>query len=347
MDQDLYKDKARGMLIGLAVGDALGAPVEFGYSSSDIRELGGKISHYQDSVIGPAGTWTDDTSMALCLADSLIDNRGYDSYDIMTRYWRWMTEGYRTPDDKPAADVGIQTRSALVDFTESPIIQNDAQKTNSAGNGAIMRLAPIVLAGFNNQTEQSGIHKILELARLSCRETHNSDMAVAVTEAFAAALFLTLKEPVTKSEILEKCTHWFSSDSEEKNKCKLQIQDAIAGAIRSKDGSEFRDLGGYILDAFAIALWGLMHSECFEDGMLKIIRLGGDTDTNAAIYGQLAGSFYGYSAIPKEWRDGIIRSKELVSIADKLLDISDCKILRTRFEDDEHFVAVSGITINQ
>ena len=81
--------------------------------------------------------------------------------------------------------------------------------------------------------------------------------------------------------------------------------------------------------------------------MLKIIRLGGDTDTNAAIYGQLAGSFYGYSAIPIEWRDGIIQSKELVSIADKLLDISDCKILRTRFEDDEHFVAVNGITINQ
>lgn len=90
-----------------------------------------------------------------------------------------------------------------------------------------------------------------------------------------------------------------------------------------------------------------MHSESFEDGMLKIIRLGGDTDTNAAIYGQLAGSFYGYSAIPIEWRDGIIQSKDLVSIADKLLDISDCKILRTRFEDDEHFVAVNGITINQ
>ena len=110
------QDKARGMLVGLAVGDALGAPVEFGYSSSDIVALGDKIAHFQPTIFGPAGSWTDDTSMALCLADSLLECGGYDSYDIMDRYWRWMTEGYRTYDGEPAKDVGGQTRRAIYEI---------------------------------------------------------------------------------------------------------------------------------------------------------------------------------------------------------------------------------------
>lgn len=136
------RDRARGMLVGLAVGDALGAPVEFGYTSQSIAALGDKIEHFQPSPLGPAGTWTDDTSMALCLADSLIEKNGYDSFDIMGKYRHWMLDGYRTCEGLPAADVGIQTRIALIDFADNPYISEDAPKTESAGNGAIMRLAP-------------------------------------------------------------------------------------------------------------------------------------------------------------------------------------------------------------
>ena len=107
--------------------------------------------------------------------------------------------------------------------------------------------------------------------------------------------------------------------------------------VRSTDGNEFKNLGGYILDAFKIAVWGLLHSESFEEGMLKVIRLGGDTDTNAAIYGQLAGATYGYSSIPKEWRDGILHSDEFLDISDKLLSMNDCNVIRTCFRDDEFF----------
>lgn len=101
-------------------------------------------------------------------------------------------------------------------------------------------------------------------------------------------------------------------------------------------------LGGYIVDAFAIALWGFLHSDSFGDGMIKVIQLGGDTDTNAACYGQLAGAYYGYKAIPKEWRDGIMSGDELVALADKLFAMKKCPIIRTRFEDNDNFEEPDG-----
>ena len=113
--------------------------------------------------------------------------------------------------------------------------------------------------------------------------------------------------------------------------------DGLIGRALEKDEDKFCNLGGYIVDAFAIALWGLMHFDNFKDGMMAVIRLGGDTDTNAACYGQLAGAYYGYGAIPKEWRDEVYLADELVEIADKLLEMPKCPILRTRFEDDKYF----------
>ena len=85
-----------------------------------------------------------------------------------------------------------------------------------------------------------------------------------------------------------------------------------------------------------------INSDNFEDGMYKVLCLGGDTDTNAAIYGQLAGAYYGYDAIPKEWIKDVYLSNEIIEIADKLLEMKECPIIRTRFEDDEHFVDMNN-----
>lgn len=329
------RDRARGMLVGLAVGDALGVPVEFGYTSQSIAALGDKIEHFQPSPLGPAGTWTDDTSMALCLADSLIEKNGYDSFDIMAKYRHWMLDGYRTCDGFPAADVGIQTRIALMDFANNPYIDEDAPKTESAGNGAIMRLAPIVLAAMQDSDSTASEERDLaiKLARLSCRETHDSYMAIAVTEAFATLLMLCLFYKNNFGSAVGHCTCWLSRNEKSKS-CPEEIDHARTTALESKDGAEFKDRGGYILDAFAIAIWGVTHSKSFEEGMINVIRLGGDTDTNAAIYGQLAGVYYGYSGIPEEWREGVYSSAELVEIADKLLDMKECPVIRTRFKDE-------------
>lgn len=335
-NSNAIRDKARGMLAGLAVGDALGAPVEFGYTSQDISDLGDKVGHYQDSPMGPAGAWTDDTSMALCLADSLLECGGYDSYDIMDRFYKWMTEGYRTYDGKPAGDVGIQTMKSLTLFHRDPILHKGSKKTDSAGNGAIMRLAPVVLAGLHQSTIGWGSHKcIMEMTEFSCRETHDSDMALEVTADFASILALSfVGAPFCYMDIVTLLEHspaYFRHGVHHE-----EIVQRMYLAMDSRDGEELKDKGGYILDAFTIALWGVIHSRSFEEGMLRVIQLGGDTDTNAAIYGQLAGSRYGYERIPEEWRKNVYNAEELVDLADRLLDMR-CQVIRTRFEDDKDF----------
>lgn len=355
-----YQDKARGMLVGLAIGDALGAPVEFLPEPSDvyIKEMGEKIEHFHENYRAPKGVWTDDTEMALCIADSLLVNKGYDSYDMMQRFTNWANEGYRTYDDKPASDVGNQTRRAIEDFERHPVVSED-DTTESAGNGAIMRLAPIIIAntfpkkkypsledGFKKgglATDPEGDGEFIDLkdiaptirmAVLSCRETHNSIAARATTALFATMLYCAL-HGFSKNHIASYCSRWIMD--EEYDQFYLEHSKELINRALEKDGEKLCNLGGYIVDAFAIALWGLFHFDNFKDGMMAVIRLGGDTDTNAACYGQLAGAYYGYRAIPEEWRKEVYHSDELVEIADKLLEMDKCPIIKTRFEDDKNF----------
>ena len=354
-------DKARGMLVGLAVGDALGAPVEFLPDPSDvyIEEMGDQIAHFHDNYRAPKGVWTDDTEMALCIADSLLVNEGYDSYDIMRRFTNWANEGYRTHDDKPACDIGGQTLRAIKDFERYPVISSN-DTTSSAGNGAIMRLAPIIIAntfpskhyptlqdGFeqgkltvspedNNDEfiDSKDITPTLDMAVLSCRETHNSIAAETTTALFATMLYCALHR-LPKNHIASYCSRWIMN--EEYDQFYLDNSQELINRALEESGAKLHNLGGYIVDTFAIALWGLLHFDNFEDGMMAVIRLGGDTDTNAACYGQLAGAYYGYTAIPEEWRKNVHLADELVEIADNLLSMPKCPIIRTRFEDNKHF----------
>lgn len=327
MDQGVFQDKARGMLVGLAVGDALGAPVEFGYTSHGIRQMGDEIENLRESMILPAGAWTDDTSMALCLADSLLEKGGYDSYDIMDKFRSWVVYGYRSFDNKPAFDVGTQTANAIGLYHRDPIIHKNEPKTESAGNGTIMRLAPVVIANCHNKTNtrQDDMEKACYMATLSCRETHNSDIAIDITGMFATVLCLAFYG-LNKKEILSRRDELY----------RYYKIDGLS-RINDKSGDTLADLGGYVVDCFTIALWGLINFNTFREGMLAVIRLGGDTDTNAACYGQLAGAYYGYKAIPKEWSKNVLNSEELIEIADELLNMKECPIIQTRFEGNRFF----------
>ena len=357
-----YQDKARGMLLGLAIGDALGAPVEFLPDPSDvyIKEMGDKIEHFHENYRAPKGVWTDDTEMALCIADSLLVNKGYDSYDIMQRFLNWANEGYRTYDGKPACDVGGQTMRALEDFEREPVVfGNDT--TESAGNGAIMRLAPIIIANtFPNKKyptlqdgykkgnlvidpeddngeyiDQKDIEPTINMAILSCRETHNSIATETTTALFATMLYCAL-HGLPKNHIATYCERWMRGEEYDKFWCE-NIDNLVGRALRKDNEKLLCNLGGYAVDTFAIALWGLLHFDNFKDGMMAVIRLGGDTDTNAACYGQLAGAYYGHEKIPEEWRKEVYLADELVKIADELLNMPTCPVLRTRFEDDKNF----------
>lgn len=311
-------DRARGLLVGLAIGDALGANLEFTITDhTDVTDE--RIAFYDG--MWPKGAWTDDTSMALCLAHSLLERHGYDSYDVMTKYQRWVDEGYCSYDNQPAGDVGIQTRDAIDRFQREPIIDNFDGRSDRAGNGTLMRLAPVVIA-----TLRCPISETVKLAQFSARETHYSWEAEAGAEVFAAllrqAVELGDKEKIIHVEQFSTSAVYDDISSR-----------VLAGSVKSNQ-AYLEDLGGYVVDALTIAVWGLRNFSDFESGLRVVIKLGGDTDTNGAIYGQLAGGYYGYEAIPEAWRAELLREPEIKELADRLLALDQCPVLRTRFTED-------------
>ena len=312
-----FLSRARGALVGLAVGDAVGTTNEFKVASTfkPITDMvgGGPF------LLKP-GQWTDDTSMALCLADSLLAKGHYDSFDVMERYQRWFSKGYRSSTDR-CFDIGGQVRAALFDFEHEQRIPRTAERTTSAGNGAIMRLAPVVIAGF----EHREIREIVVTAGLSARETHYSVEAEAATEVFAALLVGALLGWAPEHIIN---VGWASTGP---------AFDEMAARVISTDPAERAswesETSGYIVHGLRLAVHGLLDFPSFKDATLAIANMGGDSDTNAAIYGQLGGAFYGVEAIPASWRSTLHQGEEIDALARALVDLR-LEAPLTRFDED-------------
>jgi ADP-ribosylglycohydrolase len=275
----------RGALLGLAVGDAVGTTVEF--------QPPGSFPPVTDMVGGgpfglPPGAWTDDTSMALCLAESLIECRGFDPVDQLRRYVRWYREGYWSSTGT-CFDIGNATRAALERFerTGEPF-PGDADP-HAAGNGPLMKLAPVALA-FANDPAAAIAH-----AGESARTTHGAPEAVDAARAFAALLLDTPYEPA---------------------------HPGVAAAVSStREPPEVRG-GGYVVDALEAALWAYRSTSSLEDAILAAVNLGDDADTTAAICGQLAGIRYGVDAIPARWLDRLVMREAIERFADRLFELS-------------------------
>ena len=312
-----FLSRARGALVGLAVGDALGTTNEFkvvGTFTPSTGMVGGGAFQLEP------GQWTDDTSMALCLADSLLAQGRYDSFDVMERYERWYSEGYRSSTGV-CFDIGNQVSRALWDFRANPRVPVDAVRTTSAGNGAIMRLAPVVIAGF----EHREIREIVATAGLSARETHYSVEAEAATEVFAALLVGALLGWAPEHIIN---VGWASTGP---------AFDEMAARVISTDPAERaaweKNTSGYIVNGLRLAVHGLLDFGSFDEAVLAIANMGGDADTNAAIYGQLGGAYFGVEAIPASWRSTLYQGEEIDALARALVDLR-LEAPLTRFDED-------------
>lgn len=309
-------DKLRGMLVGLAVGDALGAIYEF-HSADSLTKI---KTLKMRGINGTTGIWTDDTAMALCLADSLIENNGYDSFDVMNKYLDWHLTGYRSYFSC-GEGIGVQTAKSILDYKDGrTIITAKEDRTTNAGNGALMRLAPAVIAAYGRSKPKD----VLRLASVSARETHYSLEVEATAEIFSYMLYKAVAQ-TSKNDIVDISGAPFSDT----------VNSSVLKRINKRySREELVNLGGYTIDALNIAIWGFINYDDFESGLNAVIRLGGDTDTNGAIYGQLAGACYGYKSIPAKWRNNLYQKQDIVSVADSLASIPTCPILQTRFEED-------------
>ena len=285
------RDRFRGALLGLAVGDAVGTTLEF--------KTPGSFQPIDDMVGGgpfdlSPGQWTDDTSMALCLAASLVEKRGFDPRDQMERYVRWWKEGYMSVTGH-CFDIGTTVRSALLRFLSTGEPYSGSTDPNTAGNGSIMRLAPVPL--FYSANPRLAI----EQAANSSRTTHGAATAVDGCR-YLAALIVGALNGATKAELLSPAYcpvpgHW------DRDPLHPEVARVAAGSFKRKHTPRGT---GFVVDSLEAALWAFHHTTDFREGCLKAANLGEDADTTAAVYGQLAGAFYGEAGIPADggsaWR---------------------------------------------
>lgn len=310
MTKGLDRDHFRGALLGLAVGDAIGTTVEF--------RAPGTFAPVTDMVGGgpfglPAGAWTDDTSMALCLAESLIEREGFDPVDQLTRYVRWYRDGYLSSTGA-CFDIGNATRKALERFERTgEDLPGDADP-NAAGNGPLMKLAPVALA-YANHAEEA----VLRAADCA-RTTHGAAQAIDASRYFAGLLVGALNG-ATVSELLDPGGFEPAPGIWTRAPLHPEVVEVAQGSFLAKEPPDIKG-GGYVVRALEAALWAVTKAETFEDGVLLAVNLGDDADTTAAIHGQLAGALYRVEAIPARWRAQLVMHDRIQELADELLSLS-------------------------
>jgi len=302
-------NRYKGCLLGLAVGDALGAPVEFrspGTFEPVTDMLGGGSFGLQP------GQWTDDTSLALCLAESLIEKQGFDPIDQLQRYVRWWRHGHLSVTDN-CFDIGNTTRQALSRFekTGQPYCGQAGQC--NVGNGSLMRLAAIPMFYL------LAPHKLMEFAASSSRTTHAAPEAVDACRYYAVLIAGALAN-TDKNQLLSADFTKIDS-SQESLGFHPGIQAIMAGSYKSKQPPQIKGTG-YVGDCLEAALWAFYHSSTFAEGVLMAVNLGDDADTTAAVYGQLAGAYYGIEGIPSKWLQTLAQKDLIVSFAQRLYDIA-------------------------
>ena len=303
---DSHSSRFRGALLGLAVGDAIGTTVEF-------RSPGTFLPVTDMTGGGPfslaPGQWTDDTSMALCLAESLIECGGFDPADQMRRYVRWYRDGHLSSTGR-CFDIGNTVRFALETFERSGEPFSGPVSVVSAGNGSIMRLAPVPLA-FSGDARRA-----IELSGESSRTTHGAREAIDACR-YLGALIVGAVKGVSKEELLADRYSPVPGLWDE-SPLAPNIDEIARGSFKRSEPPEIKG-SGYVVRSLEAALWAFHRTDSFRDGVLLAVNLGDDADTTAAVYGQLAGAYYGVHGIPVEWRGRVAYRELIETYADALV----------------------------
>jgi ADP-ribosyl-[dinitrogen reductase] hydrolase len=293
--QAVLADRARGVMLGLAVGDALGAALEWSHPDQITARYGGPLRDMVASRIWAMGEWTDDTAMAISLAESLAEQGGYDEDDVLARYLVWARSSpkdigatvshalarARTPADARAAAAGYHERSG----------------GHSAGNGSLMRTAPIAI---RYRDDPGAIERI---SRSESSLTHHDPLAgdaCALLNLTIAALIRDRRVPASSSRVGQVAAE-----------AQHQTPDDLAGPVQ-------REVG-FVLTALRVAFWAAMRAATFEQAVVEAANLGGDADTNAAVTGALAGARFGAAAIPQRWLEPLMAREHISGLATRLL----------------------------
>ena len=297
----------RGALLGLAAGDALGTTLEF-RPPRTFQPIADIVGRGPFSL--PPGAWTDDTSMALCLAESLLHCSGFDAVDQLQRYARWYREGHHSSIGR-CFDIGNTVRDALHRFERTGEPACGSTDPRSAGNGSIMRLAPLPLF-FRHDPAAAVAH-----AAASSATTHGAREAVDACRWLAALLVLALEG--APKETLVHSTAARDLANATGGPLAPAIEAIARGSFLRREPPAIAGTG-YVVQSLEAALWAFSRGGSFEEGALLAVNLGDDADTTGAVYGQLAGAHYGVHGIPLRWRSRLVACDVIEQLADGLME---------------------------
>lgn len=304
------KSQALGCFMGMVVGDALGAPLEFSDLNYNPKNQIVIMTHSTKAGLKP-GQWTDDTSMGLCLTDSLLINQKFDPFDCMLRYIGWWNCGYNntfkydyTNTLKHSIGLGGNISGSLKKFIEYGVNYTTWGDSNTSGNGSIMRNAPISVAYHDNPI------RAIKIAHYQSRCTHQgheaSECASILTwiciswindnKLHIDNILSTYKPIITNSNISKLLSS--TGDWNWKNKNFKYNEE------RAKAQPDY--IGSYSTDCLAMALYIITYTNNFFEALVKAVNLGGDADTLGSVVGQLAGAKYGYNSIPIQWIQSVL-----------------------------------------
>jgi ADP-ribosyl-[dinitrogen reductase] hydrolase len=291
------KERVLGTLMGLAVGDALGVPVEFKTRGNypPVTGMRGMGTYHQ-----PAGTWSDDTSMALCLADALLaDDLNLRSQ--MERYSRWLYQAEWTAHGN-VFDSGNRTQQTIGEYRRSGRFLLDGE--GSAGNGSIMRLAPVPMYCHARPQRVAEVY-----AEASSLPTHCDARCLSAARWMSAWMWRAMNG-ADLATLMDAGDLGVTGLAPE-------IAQVVAGSYRALSREQVKS-GGYVVDTLEAALWALAHHSTFQETVLAAVNLGEDSDTVGAVAGQMAGALYGLSAVPSEWVRALARADDILALAEKL-----------------------------
>lgn len=307
------KNTIESGLFGLAVGDALGVPVEFQsrtyLKQNPVTEMFGFGTHHQ-----PIGTWSDDSSLAFCLAESLCSD--YDLNDIARNFVKWYSAELWTPHGK-VFDIGIATTHAIHNIAKGhqPDLCGGFSESDN-GNGSLMRILPLVFYLQKENDIEVIYQKVKEVSSI----THAHFRSVFACFIYVIYCLEILKEK-DKFEAYSEMKNTVSAFLKDKkfNPEEIQLFDRILKNDISKyDESEIQS-SGYVLHSLEASFWCILNSDSYVETVLKAVNLGEDTDTTGAIAGGLAGIYYGIENIPQKWIENLVRAHDIKDLAERLL----------------------------
>ena len=289
----------KAVMLGHAVGDALGVPVEF----CDREELDGNpVTDMKGfgTYPYPAGCWSDDTSMSLAALDSLADDK-MDFDEIMHNFGKWIEQDAYTPTGE-AFDAGRTCVNAIINYfaNKKSIFDCGMIGERSNGNGSLMRIHPFALYGIAKEMPQDEYLQLLHTASALTHAHERSKMACGIYGLILKRILLHADKTAVLDGLAEAQTLYLDNTEN------IHYQRLFSPDFPKFSRKEIRSTG-YVVDTLEAAIWCLLTTDSYEACVLKAVNLGEDTDTVAAIAGGLAGALYGYDAIPKKWLDTLYR----------------------------------------